>query len=53
MVDNDCTCKKSELTPGVPEVYVVPAPHMVPHRVTQRLSNYCRSRKRRKKNRRR
>jgi hypothetical protein len=27
MVDNDCTCKKSELTPGTAEVYVVPAPH--------------------------
>jgi hypothetical protein len=53
MVDSDCTFKKSGLTPGTPEVYVVPAPHMAPHRVTQQLSNYCRSRKRRKKNRRR
>jgi hypothetical protein len=33
MVDNDCTCKKSGLTPGTPEVYVVPAPHMALHRV--------------------
>jgi hypothetical protein len=30
MVGNDCTCEKSELTPGAPVRVAVPAPHMTP-----------------------
>ena len=30
MVDNDCTCEKSEITPGAPGRVVVPAPHIAP-----------------------
>ena len=30
MVGNDCTCEKSELTPGAPGRVVLPAAHMAP-----------------------